>query len=124
MAFRSRDVEPAETPSGPLSRQERRSGTEKEIKYEIATPRDILDRVGNEPRRLDRRMQSQILSPAAPHGVHRGVIPDVGPVAAMLTEFNRVEMTGCSHPIDKDEFVFGSVKRSHPRIGFVPDAEI
>ena len=122
MAFRSRDVEPAETPSGPLSRQERRSGTEKEIKYEIATPRDILDRVGNEPRRLDRRMQSQILSPAAPHGVHRSVIPNISPVATMLTEFNHVEVRDCPHAIDKDELMLGPVKRSHPRIGLVPDA--
>jgi hypothetical protein len=29
-----------------------------------------------------------------------------------------------SDSIDKDQFMLGPVKRSHPRIGLVPDAEV
>src|SRR5258706_3276579 len=118
------NLEPAEAPPGPLGCHERRSGAQKKIKHEIATPRHILDRIGNQPRRLDRRMQGQILSPAAPHGVYRGIVPNVGAVAAMPTEFDHVEMGRRSHPVDKDQFMLGPVKRSHPSIGLVPDAEV
>jgi hypothetical protein len=46
------NVEPTEAPSGPLGCHERRSGAQKKIKHEIATPRHILDRIGNQPRWL------------------------------------------------------------------------
>src|SRR6516165_9130389 len=51
------DVEPAEAPPGPLRCHECRSGAQKEIKHKIAVPRHILDRIGNQPGRLDGRMQ-------------------------------------------------------------------
>ena len=90
---------------GPPGRHERRSGAHKEIKHEIATPRHILDRIGDHSRRLDRRMQGQILSPAAPHGVYRGIVPDIGPVAAVPAEFNHVEIGRRSYTVDEDQFM-------------------
>ncbi len=41
-----------EVPPGPLGCYERRSGAQKKIKHEIATPRHILDRIADQPRRL------------------------------------------------------------------------
>jgi hypothetical protein len=51
------DVEPAEAPSRPLGREQRRSGAQKEIQYEIAVPGYVLERIGNQPRRLDGRIK-------------------------------------------------------------------
>src|SRR6516162_7433040 len=42
----------------------------------------------------------------------------------MLAEFNHVEVRRCSDPIDKDQLMLGPIKRSHPGIGLVPDAEV
>ena len=42
----------SQAPPGPPGCHERRSGAQKKIKPEIATPRHILDRIGNQPRRL------------------------------------------------------------------------
>ena len=44
----------SEAPPGPPGFHKRRSGAQKKIKPEIATPRHILDRIGNQPRRLVR----------------------------------------------------------------------
>ncbi len=49
------DVEPTEATPSPLGRHERGSGSEEEIEHEIASSRHIQDRIGDEPRRLDRR---------------------------------------------------------------------
>src|SRR5262249_12621692 len=85
-------VEPTQTPPGPLGCRERRSEAKKEIKHKITVPRYALDRIGNHPLRLDRRMQGKTLPPAPPHGVHRRIVPDIRAVAAMPAEFNHVEM--------------------------------
>jgi len=42
----------SEAPPVPPGCHERRSGAQKKIGHEIATPRHILDRIGNQPRRL------------------------------------------------------------------------
>ena len=77
------------------------------IVFDLSTfrsPRHNLDRIDNQPRRLDRRMQGQILPSAAPHRVDRGIVPDIGAVAAMLAEFDHVAVRRCSDPVDKDQF--------------------
>ena len=42
----------SEAPPVPPGCHERRSGAQKKIGHEIATPRHILDHIGNQPRRL------------------------------------------------------------------------
>ena len=59
------DVEPAEPPPGPLGGDQRGARAEERIKHELAAARHVLDRVRNERRRLDCRVQRQILAPAA-----------------------------------------------------------
>ena len=42
----------SEAPPVALGCHERRSGAQRKMRNEIATPRHILDRIGNQPRRL------------------------------------------------------------------------
>src|SRR5258707_14975133 len=69
-------------------------------------------------------MQGQILSSAAPQGVYGGIVPDRGTVAAMPAELDHIEMGRRSNPVHKNQFMLGSVERSHSRIGLVPNAKI
>ena len=43
------DVEAAEAPPGPLCCNERGARSEEEIEHEVAAPRHVLDRVGDQP---------------------------------------------------------------------------
>ena len=72
------------------------------------------------------KTQGQILPPAAQHRVDRGIVPDVGAVAAMLAEFNHVEVRRRSDPVDKDQLMLGPIKRSHPEAahGSVPTLDV
>jgi hypothetical protein len=83
----------------PLGCHERRSGAQKKIKHKIATPRHIQDRIGDKPRRLDRRMQGQIRPSAAPQGIYGGIVPDIGAVAAMPAKLDHIEMGRPSDPV-------------------------
>lgn len=47
----------SEAPPGPLGCHERSSRAHKEVKHKIAAPGYILDRIGDQSRRLDSRMQ-------------------------------------------------------------------
>jgi hypothetical protein len=55
---------------------------------------------------------------------HRDEIGSANIPAIVLAELNHVEMRSRSHFVDKDKFMLGPVQRPHPRIGFVPDAEV
>src|SRR5258706_10061394 len=118
------DVEPTEAPTGPFGCQERRSGAQEEIEHEIAAPRHIQDSVGDKPRRLDRGVQGEILPSATAQGIYRGIVPDVGAVAAMPAELDHIEVGRRSDAVDKDQFMFGAVQRSHSSIRLVPDAQV
>ncbi len=42
----------------------------------------------------------------------------------MLAEFDHVEMRRRSHPVDKNQLMLGTIKRSHAGIRLVPDAQV
>jgi len=86
-----------------------------------------LSRSARKRRPLRRvKTQGQILPPAAQHRVDRGIVPDVGAVAAMLAEFNHVEVRRRSDPEDKDQLMLGPIKRSYPEAahGSVPTLDV
>ena len=114
----------AEPASGPLRRDQRGAGAEEDVEHELAAPGDVLDGIGDKRRRLDRRVQRQVLAPAAGHRVHRGVVPDVGAVAAVPAELDGVEVGRVPDPLDQDQLVLRAVERSHAGVRLVPDAEI
>ena len=91
-----------------------------------SSPRRVTSwmRVGDQRRRLHRRVQRQVLAPAAGHRVHRGVVPDVGAVAAVPAELDRVEVRRLADPVDEDELVLRAIERAHAGVRLVPDAEV
>jgi hypothetical protein len=50
------DVESTEAPPGPLGCHERGPRAQKEVQHEVAVPGHVQDRIGDQSRRLDRRM--------------------------------------------------------------------
>ena len=91
-----------------------------------SSPRRVTSwmRIGDQRRRLHRRVQRQVLAPAAGHRVHRGVVPDVGAVAAVPAELDGVEVRRLADPVDEDQLVLRAVERAHAGVRLVPDAEV
>ena len=52
------------------------------------------------------------------------MIPDVGAISPVPAKFDIVDVRPCTDFENGDEFVFGPVKRSHPAVVLVPDAEV
>ena len=62
------------------------------IQYDLPAAGAVLDGVDHQRRRLDRRVHFQVCVAAGPPGVDAGVVPDIGPVASVLAEFDGVHM--------------------------------
>ena len=56
--------------------------------------------------------------------VHASVAPDIGAVAAVLAEFNIVDVRFGSRLEDEHEFMLRTIERSHAAIGLGPDTDI
>ena len=69
-------------------------------------------------------MQCQILAPAASQGIYRGIVPDIGTVAAVPAKLDHIEMGRGSDPVDKNQLMLGSIQRSHSCIRLVPDTQV
>ena len=85
-------VQPSKASPAALGRDQRCARAEEDIEDKIPALRDVLKRVRDKRSRLDRRVQSQIFATAADEGVHRGVVPDIGAISAVLPELDHVEM--------------------------------
>ena len=57
-----------------------RSG--KAVEHDLAPPRAVADRVGNERHRLHGRVHGKLVHPAGLHGVDPGIVPHVRAIAA------------------------------------------
>src|ERR1700722_11218800 len=88
------DFDAAADAAGALRRHQGRPAAQKRIEHNVAAPRAIEKRVGDEPDRLDGRMQLVEASLLARLGEGRRArgFPDIGPVGAMLAEFDVVAM--------------------------------
>ena len=106
-----------------LGGDQRCARAEEDIEDEISSFRDVLKRIRNQRSGLDRRVQSQIFRPTANERVHRGVVPDIGAVAAMLSEVDHVEMRRRANAVDEDQFVLRTVERAHASVRLVPEAQ-
>src|SRR5690606_29017432 len=99
------DLNSAKAPPRSLRRYQRRAGAEKDIKDEIPMTGHILDRIGHHARRLDRRMQCEILPPAAPETVDGRIIPDICSVTAMLAKFHHIQVRGLADAVNKNQLM-------------------
>src|SRR5215475_5842259 len=69
-------------------------------------------------------MHRELVDAARSKSVHPGIVPNIGPVAAMTAEFDIVDVRGSADFEHRDEFMLGPVKRPHAAIVLVPDAEV
>src|SRR5262245_60642979 len=84
----------------------------------------ILDGIGYELDRLDRRMARQLFIAGFSEAVDARIRPHIGAVAAMLAELNIIDMGRGARLIDEDQFVLAAVEAPHAPIGLGPHAEI
>src|SRR5262249_35672469 len=118
------DVEATKAASNPFGSNERRPRAEEEVEDEVAAARYVLDRIGNQRAGLDRRMQIQTRAAATLECIDGGIIPDVGAIASVLAQLNRVKMRHVTDPEHKDKLMLRAIERSHSRIGLVPNADV
>ena len=70
----------------------RRSRAAKQIEHDAVAARDILDGVGHKSDRFDGRMQGKLIHPSGLEAVGSLVVPDIGPITAMLTKLEAVDV--------------------------------
>lgn len=84
----------------------------------------ITDGVSDQADRFDGRVQCQELVAFAFECVNAGVIPDISPVTAMLTEFEIVDMRNIPLFENKHHFVVAAIETPHASVIFDPDANL
>src|SRR5712671_4778802 len=120
------ELHPTADAADALGRQQRRAAAEKGIEDDVAADRAVENRIGDQRDWLYRRMQSgevSFLTPS-PELVRARVLPDIGPVAAMLAQFDVVAVPRPAVFEDVNQLVLAPVQRSHAGIVFDPDAQI
>jgi hypothetical protein len=65
-------------------------------------------------------MSLQVFHPAGPECIGPGIMPNVGAVAAMTAQFNRVQVRLGTDPENADQLMLASAKAALPCIGFYP----
>lgn len=100
------------------------AGTAEEVEHDVIASRDILDGIRDHLHRLDRRMQLQLVHPSRLQRVDPTILPDIGPVATMLAQFERIDVRCGPFLPGKDQFVAGAVEGAHAAIVLGPDDEV
>src|ERR1700677_1532555 len=120
------DLDAATDAAGALRRHQGRPAAQKRIEHDVAADRVIEKRVGDQPDRLNGRMElvEAPLLARLGEGRRARVFPDVGPVATMLSQFDVVAMRGARNPEHADELVARAIKAAHAAIVFDPDAAV
>jgi hypothetical protein len=90
-------------PAGLMRRDQSRTRAAEKIKHDASAARNVFDGVGGHRNRLDRRMEAKLFKPAA-------ILPDVRPVAAVLAEFEAVEMGGGPILEGEDQLMAGAIE--------------
>ncbi len=118
------DLHGVGTPAAALGRDQRRAAAGEAIQHDATALRAVEDRVRHQGDRLDRGMHLEFVEPPRLQAVHPGVVPDIGPVAAVLTELEIVDMRRRADLEHEHQLVLGAIERSHPGVGLVPDAKV
>ena len=118
------DFEGAGAPAGFFRRDNCGAASGKRIKHKIRPARGIPNDISDERNRLYGRVHRELIEASSPEGVYAGIVPDIGPVAAMPAKFDVVDVRSITDLEDRDEFVLGPVKRSHAAIVLVPYAKV
>jgi hypothetical protein len=103
--------------TGPSSvRRSESCRTRRRIEHQVAASRAVLDRVSNQPRRLDGRMRGEFLYPARPDAADPRVIPDVTARTPRPAASKRVHMRHRPFFENEDQFMLRGVERSVPAL--------
>ncbi len=96
----------------------------KAVEHEIATTRAVADGVGYQRHRLDSGMHGKIRKPIGREGVCPGICPHVGAVAAVLSEFDVINVLATTVLPNEDQFMLATIERAHAPISFMPHYKI
>ena len=83
-----------------------RAGAAEGIENQTSTVGAVAHRVGDHGDRLDGRMKAELALCATGQCILAGIVPDIGPVSAMSSELDVVDVPACSDLIHKDELMF------------------
>src|ERR1043166_321542 len=86
------DFHPAGRSPRPLSSDDGRAGAGEGIQDDAVVARAVLDSVGDHARGLYGRMHRQFFEPSRAKTIDAGVIPDIGPIAPVLSELEVVDV--------------------------------
>jgi hypothetical protein len=83
----------------------------------------VPDGICHQRDRFDRWMKGKIVT-IVTEAVHARIASDIGAVAAVLAEFNVVDVRFGSRLENEHEFMLRTIERSHAAIGLGPDTDI
>src|SRR5262245_57291879 len=69
-------------------------------------------------------MHRQLFQAPGAHGVHAGVIPNIGAIASMLAQLEVVDVPSAAALPHEDQFVLAAIEAAHASVGLVPDTEV
>ena len=110
--------------AGFLSGDERRARAHEGVEHGAAALGDVAQSIRHHGDRLDGRVGGEQLIALVAEGVEAAVGPEVGAVAAVAAEFHVIGGRFAARLEDADQLVLIAVKRSHPRVGLRPNADI
>src|SRR5438105_7958119 len=120
------ELDAAADPADTLGRQQRRATAEKRVEDKLAAGRTIENRIGDQRDRFYRGMKrgKVPLFALSPEIVQAWVMPHVGAVAAMLTQFDVIPVRRPAVLEHEDQLVLAPVERPHAGIVLDPHAQV
>jgi hypothetical protein len=110
--------------AGLVGRDQRAATSSKGIEHDGAALGDIPDCIRQHGNGLDGRMHGEFVKAAVTEGIDARILPDIGPVAAVLTEFKRVGMGGFTLLEHEHQFMPGAIERPHAGIVLDPHDQV
>jgi hypothetical protein len=98
--------------------------TGKGIEDQVAAIGAIKERVHNQRQRLDGGMRLKVLLAALTESVSPGILLDIRPVTALLSESEVIHVAPCPCLEGKDQLVGAAIEGAHPGIGLLPNDEV
>src|SRR5580658_2689166 len=118
------ELDTAADAAGFLCGDEGRPGPEERVQHDVASVGKVEERVLDHCGRLNRRMVLEASARVRAQRGGAGISPDVRAPAALLAEFDIVDVRGGSILKQRQELVLGAIEAAHARIGLGPYDEI
>ena len=96
----------------------------KDVEHDRIPACDIFDGIGDQRDRFDGRVHGEFGVPTSLKAISAGVAPNIGAVAAVLSQFDVIVMRAVAHLKDGDHFMCAAVQGTHSAVGLGPYADI